>query len=833
MGAVYLATRDDAQYRKQVAIKVVKRGMDTDAMLERFVQERQILASLEHPYIARLLDAGVTGDGRPYLVMDYVEGLRIDAYCTQNCLTSPQICRLFLKVCEAVSYAHRNLVVHRDLKPSNIYVSPDGSPKLLDFGIAKLLTGGDETILLTAASHRPLTPEYSSPEHIRGLAVNTATDIYSLGCILYELLTGQRAFSFPAQTPSTWERIAAEQEPPKPSTHRPHLKGDLENILLMALRKEPARRYSSVEQFAADIERFLTYRPVAARKDSFSYRAGKFVRRNRLGIAAGALIAASLIGGAILSLYQAHRAGLARDAADHELASIVALVNRTLFDVHDDVETLPGGMEVGNHIVATTLEYLQQLRTTAGDDDGVRFVLGAAYFKTAMLQGPTGHATTGDITGALQSIAHAEDAFRPLLLKKPNDQTLIEAWVDVESVKTDILAKTPRQSEIVPVLRAVLPYAIRSTQLSPVDWREAQVRQRLARALSVSDPDESLRQVQLGAQVLTRVSQRNPNEVNAIQALAVQQSDWAATLLGMGRMDQAMAHNREALRIREMLVARDPSNSYNRRSLMITYGRVAGLLADSPPLGRLNPPGIQAGRAYYQKALAMAHQLLAADPTNKIALHDLASANLRLGALPPLPGKSAESLQLLGQGKEQFQQLVRADPANTDHQRNLALACEVLGNRLLGQGNPAAATMEFRTSLNLAGRLLAADPNNIPAAAAAARSQMGEARALAAMRQPAAAVQEASRSLAATQAVNTRVHTFASNLSLGMAEIAIAQVHLKLARWTDAARYAQSAVDQFSSMNQQRKNSASAELALAQSLLAQADRHSVLSQTAG
>src|SRR5207249_2293210 len=278
MGTVYLAERADQQYEKQVAIKLIKPGMDTDAVLRHFRNERQILASFDHPNIARLFDGGTTEDGLPYFVMEYVEGLPINEYCTNHELSLVDRLKLFREVCAAVSYAHRHTVIHRDIKMSNILVTSEGIPKLLDFGIAKILTpGAGAEALMTMTSLRPMTPEYASPEQVRGEPVTTASDVYSLGVVLYELLTGRSPYRFTSRAPRDVERAITEQEPTRPSTatglhrnqhselsNRKLLRGDLDNILLMALRKEPARRYQTVDQFAEDIRRHLESRPVRA-----------------------------------------------------------------------------------------------------------------------------------------------------------------------------------------------------------------------------------------------------------------------------------------------------------------------------------------------------------------------------------------------------------------------------------------------------------------------------------------------------------------------------------------------------------------------------------------
>ncbi|HEV1287470.1 MAG TPA: serine/threonine-protein kinase [Bryobacteraceae bacterium] len=310
MGSVYRAVRE-SDFHKQAAIKVVKRGMDSDFILARFRQERQILAGLDHPNIARLLDGGMVEDGRPYLVMEYVEGTPIVAYCDEYRLSLDARLELFRTVCAAVQYAHQNLVVHRDLKPGNILVNDAGSPKLLDFGIAKLLESDAEKTMTLV---RMMSPECASPEQVRGEAITTSTDIYSLGVLLYQLLCGALPYKFETLTSAEITRVVCEVEPRKPSAIR-SLDADLDNIVLKALHKEPARRYASAEQFSEDIRRHLARLPVIARPDTFAYRFSKFVRRHRAASAATVLAVVSLIAGMAATLWQAHRSSVQQQIA--------------------------------------------------------------------------------------------------------------------------------------------------------------------------------------------------------------------------------------------------------------------------------------------------------------------------------------------------------------------------------------------------------------------------------------------------------------------------------------------------------------------------------------
>ncbi len=347
-GAVYLAERADADFRQEVAIKLVRWGSDHGALLRRLRAERQILARLEHPNIARLLDGGSTDDGQPFLVMERIEGAAIDRYCDEARRSLAERVRLFQQVCAAVHYAHRNLVVHRDLKPSNVLVTAGGVPKLLDFGIAKLLAPElfAETVALTAHLERPMTPAYASPEQLQGGAVTTASDVYSLGVLLYELLAGRRPFHEAEGSPRELERAICEREPLPPSAavvagertteraasrgERPEtlarrLAGDLDNIVLMALRKEPARRYGSAEQLAEDLQRYLEGRPVIARPDTVTYRLKKFARRHRAGVTVSSLAIVAGVAFMLNLAVQRQRIARERDRAEQVSSLLVDL----------------------------------------------------------------------------------------------------------------------------------------------------------------------------------------------------------------------------------------------------------------------------------------------------------------------------------------------------------------------------------------------------------------------------------------------------------------------------------------------------------------------------
>ncbi len=416
MGAVYLAERDDDQFHQRVALKLVRYGIDPDDhVVRRFLEERQILASLEHSNIARLLGGGVTDDGMPYFAMEYVEGTPIDRYCDEHRLSIDARLELFRGVCRAVQYAHRNLIIHRDLKPSNILVTQDGEVKLLDFGIAKLLARSEEADApaLTRWGLRPMTPAFASPEQVRGEAVSTASDVYALGLVLYQLLTGRNPQSPENHSPGAVERAICERTPERPSEAvtrageitrpdgttlrytpekvsraratrperlRRRLSGDLDTITMAALRKEPERRYAFAEQLSEDLRRHLTGLPVTARKDTARYRASKFIRRHRTGVAAAAAFVLLLLAGIAGTAWQARVAAAERDRArmeaeiaerEAEKAERVSTFLIDLFNVAD-----PGEAQ-GNAITAREIldAGAEQITAGLGEQPEVRAAL--------------------------------------------------------------------------------------------------------------------------------------------------------------------------------------------------------------------------------------------------------------------------------------------------------------------------------------------------------------------------------------------------------------------------------------------------------------------------
>jgi Protein kinase domain len=409
MGVVYLAERFDGELQLRVAIKVLASGDFRPAWRERFLKERQILASLNHPSIVHAIDAGHTPDGRPYLVMEWVEGVTIDAYCVS--LGLQDVLRMFLRVCDGVSHAHRHLIVHRDLKPSNIVVDASGAPKLLDFGIARLL---DETSDRTQTVERLLTPDYASPEQLRGMPETTATDVYSLGAVLYRLLTNRS----PHKSLTDYSKAFAAQWN-VPPLRRPNsaLPGDIDWILSKALRLEPDARYPSVDAFAADIGAFLRAEAVQARAADRWYRARKFVRRHILAGAAAALIIISLTTGLYIAEHE-------RAIAQRRFDDVRQLADK-LFDIDLQARQLPGNSKMRELIVNTCLEYLRRVAADARRDPALALDVANAYMRVARVQGVPVSSNLGQMEEAEKNLRNAEAYLRPVLVRQPSNAAAI------------------------------------------------------------------------------------------------------------------------------------------------------------------------------------------------------------------------------------------------------------------------------------------------------------------------------------------------------------------------------------------------------------------------
>lgn len=661
MGTVYLAIRADEQFKKRVAIKVVRRGMDTEAVLRRFRQERQILAGLDHPNIARLLDGGNTEDSLPYLVMEYVEGEPVTAWCEHRGLGAREKITLFRTICAAVHFAHQNLVVHRDLKPGNILVDEGGAPKLLDFGVAKLLNPevSGQTLDLTGASVRVFTPEYASPEQLRGERITTATDVYALGILLHEILTGRRPGAEPGRTKRT-------------------LPADLDTIVGMATRPEPARRYASAEQLSEDLRRYLEGLPVKARRDTFSYRTGKFLSRHKAGVAAAALAVFSLVGGILATARQARIARAERARADRRLEDVRKLAGSFLFEFHDAIATLPGSTPARELVVRRALEYLGTLAKEASGDPAAERDLADAYERLAEVEGGGSGPNLGDTKGAITSERTAL-AIREALAARPGagarereslavshgilSKLLLKSW-ELEPAREEgrkavtILEEISRTDSSPRVLLRLGGTYHNLGLLEDLGGRTAEALAALGKSTAAYTAAEAAR----------------PGDPDARRGLALATFERASVYNHSRDIPAALEEAEKAVAIYESLLANDPGNARLKMDLALA---VHDLAEYHVAIG-----GVPEAVSRHRRALALVEELAAADPRDARAQVAIAYCANGLGGALAQGGDDAGAFALHERAARLSEAVLAADPANGYARRNLAMASELAGNAL-------------------------------------------------------------------------------------------------------------------------------------------------------
>ncbi|HEX8253568.1 MAG TPA: serine/threonine-protein kinase [Thermoanaerobaculia bacterium] len=643
MGTVLLAVREHAEFAQRVAIKLVRGG---EVLLQRFRQERQILAGLEHPNIARLIDGGTTADGLPYLVMEYVEGTPIDEYC--RACSTPDKLRLFLQLCDAVQYAHRSLIIHRDIKPPNVLVTADGTPKLLDFGIAKLVSQTEET------STRVMTPDYASPEQLMGRAITTSADVFSLGVLLFELLTGQKPFDA-SRTPLT--------EAPRGS-----LRGDLEAIVAAALEVDPARRYATVDKLADDIRRHLTGHPIAARRATFRYHAMKFVRRNLLAVAAAVAI---VIVTAIAFAATLHQ----KRIAERRFDEVRSLARAVVFELHDAIAPLPGSTAARELLVRRALVYLDNLEAESRDNTQLEMELAGAYIKVGDVQGLPYRANLGDTAGALASYRKAlriaqevaaregeEDVAARTLLADAHDrlgmveQRLLHWSIAMEHHETarairEALPRTPRRDlALAETWTAIGDCRYVGEPYKPKPRMRGTAQQAYESSLATlvhMQPAPELRRAVL--RELGRSHQRLGGFFSGTK---------------VRDLPRAIRHHEAAQRVLGELLALDPADAVARRN----YADQLGMTATAH---NAREDGARA-LAATERALPILHELAAADPRNTEAQHDLAFAYGEEGIALMYLRRFDDADAAFDQAIAIRKRLIAADPSNGEERRDLA-----------------------------------------------------------------------------------------------------------------------------------------------------------------
>ncbi len=756
MGAVYLASRADEQYESQVAIKLVKPGLDTEFILKRFRRERQILARLEHPNIARLLDGGTTSENVPYLVMEYIDGAWITKHAEALNLSTEDRLRLFLPVLSAVQYAHRNLIVHRDIKPGNILIDHAGAPKLLDFGISKLLLAETRESSETQGIGM-LTPDYASPEQILGETIRIASDIYSLGAVLYELLSGAKPHQIDQITPLALQRAICSDEtlPPSAAASRTNrtlakrLAGDLDIIILRAMQKDPDRRYEYVEAFAEDIRRHLDHRPILARPDSLFYRTGKFVRRNRVAVAFGALALGAMITGTVVSVRQAR-------LAQQRFDQVRQLATTIVFDVEHSIRELPGALKARQLLAKNGVEYLDNLALSSANDWELKRQLANAYFRMGEVQGGGTSGNLGNPTAALASFQRAQALLNDVI---EHDPTLREAQLE----RLAILERTgtiQRQSGTLADSFATVELGLRDAQAlllrlpNDLDFVNYTVVFHLNRGRLrqlAADMPAAAEDIAKAQSLLQQLVAARPESGEVHNNLALAFARMGAVQSQLGAREKALANYRAGVAELETQVARSPDREQTKRELVLAYSHVGDVLGNPA----FDNAGDTAGAINaYRRMVALAEGIYQADAANARALSDLGIALSRLGSILPVDEKRtilARSIALLSLA-------VTRNPKDRAGFSHKAWAEGELASTFRAPAERASARKAFQASVDSGEGALLLDPKDALSQAQLVRSLLGLAQELLHLGDRPAALSVLEKVLALTQKAETHAN---------------------------------------------------------------------------
>jgi non-specific serine/threonine protein kinase/serine/threonine-protein kinase len=738
MGAIYLAERDDDEYHKQVAIKLIKRGMDSDAILHRFRAERQILATLDHTNIARMLDGGTTREGLPYFVMEYIEGLPIDRYSDERKLSINQRLTLFLQVCAAVQHSHQHLVVHRDIKPSNIIVTSDGATKLLDFGIAKIVTP-DTGVAETMSARGWMTPEYSSPEQLRGLGATTSDDVYSLGVILYELLAGRSPYQFKDRSPVEVAEVISSTDPDRPSTAavridratvredaptalspdsisqaregtpeklRRRLSGDLDNIVLKAMHREKDMRYRSVAELAEDIRRHLEGRPVMARKGTFSYRASKYIRRNKVTVASAAIIALTLIGSTIVTAWQARVARRAQAQAERSFNDLRSLTQSVFFNYHDRISNLPGSTAVRKEMVSDTLDYLNSLAERGKEDPLLQAEIAYAYEKLSSIQGGRGLANLGDTAGAVESLRKCLQIRQSLLAANPHDAGL---RLDAASAYRNLAELLGQRGDSEGAAESYRNAVSLSEALLSIDAAKTEYQYQAAISygslgdflIAAGDWKGGLENQQKALALFKAIPRDHPRIEEIDRSIGINHLLSGMAMKGLGDLAGAVESHARAIELFTELSRKDPTNADYRRMIGVSYLYQGDALKAGE---RMNE-----AMASFRRYAEIAEEISAADPQDASALLDRATAYGQIGAILLKTGESREALSYIRRSLGISRSIHDADPGDLDKLAILIDGMGLMSKALAQTGNIPAAVDESRKTIAVLAR---ADENS-------------------------------------------------------------------------------------------------------------------------
>ncbi|MFN8064990.1 MAG: protein kinase [Vicinamibacterales bacterium] len=723
MGAVYLAERVD-DFRQQVAIKIVRQSLADCDIERRFRLERQVLASLAHPNIARLLDGGITESGEPFFVMEYVEGEPLLTFVARTNATLRDRLSLFLRVCEAVSHAHARLVVHRDLSPSNILVTPDGSPRLIDFGLAKVL---DETLAggadLTRTGFRAFTPAYASPEQVHGLPIGTATDVYSLGVILFELLSGRKPFEFvsgvmtdilrildagvsrpPSAAAAAVLREAARVPPCRPAS----LLGDLDNIVLTALRVEPERRYASVALFAEDLRRFLDGRPVTAHPNTAAYRARKFLRRHAVASAATSLAVAAVLGGLGVSLWQASIARNERDRATRRFEDVRRLSNSLLFELSPRIERLPGATGARDLLVRRALEYLDSLATEAAGDRALQRELAAAYEKIGDLQGNPTNPNLIEYDAAIDSYRKARRIRQQLLAAAGGDRAERTALAENFRVLGNIYSQANEFESAAHDLHEGLAVFEAEAESSPSDLT---LQRSLAQALHDIGRNQSNSSRYAGAippleraiAIADRVHASQPGDIDVTQLLADTCAQYGLALSWEGRQREAETQMNRAAALYQPLLAAQPRDVNVRDGIWSVYWLSSSVYEEQDDAR---------AHAFAKRALDVIEPVVEQDPENVRARQQLAKSYSRLGQTATNLGHAREAGEHLEKAYRLLDGIASAESRNGRLRSELALVLTRLADARGREGRLTEALAHAQHAVDVFTDLMARFPSD-------------------------------------------------------------------------------------------------------------------------